>query len=273
MAEPDRLQLGQSVAAVGAAEEDWSLVADQLATAVSEDGRAVGEARPILLAPVGRGPSDAQGVQRDSAADLGAAIAGGVRAGGLTGRKGSEEKKEGWWSCPRIAPKRAQVTGPLRSGRGPPRFVWALVRFPAVRCAKVGRNRGDCCLLFKAGRPKRKSRLRFPRRDPELFISMTNGLTGTWLGQDARCHPEFGSYWFAKPVAALHCREHQEPSSAAASSAAGAAVSDGTAAVAEDRIVEHHTVAAERIVAGDRMAAVDRIAAVERTAVAAKCQT
>ena len=62
--------------------------------------------------------------------------------------------------CPRIALKRTQVSGPLRSGRGTARFVWALVTFPAMRCAKLGRNRGDCCILSKAGRPKRKSRLR-----------------------------------------------------------------------------------------------------------------
>ena len=28
-----------------------------------------------------------------------------------------------------------------------------------MRCAKVGRNRGDCCILFKAGKPKWKSRI------------------------------------------------------------------------------------------------------------------
>ena len=39
--------------------------------------------------------------------------------------------------CPRIALKRAQVSGPLRSGRGTARFVWALVTFPAMRRAKL----------------------------------------------------------------------------------------------------------------------------------------
>src|ERR1700674_3433948 len=76
VAERDGLQPGEPVAAVGAAEEDWSLVADELATAAGEDGRAVGETCPVLLAPVGRGPSDAPGVRGDSAADLGDAITG-----------------------------------------------------------------------------------------------------------------------------------------------------------------------------------------------------
>src|ERR1019366_2457478 len=59
MAEPDRLQPGQLVATAGAAEEDRELVADQLAAATGEDGRAVGEACPLLLVDAGREPSDA----------------------------------------------------------------------------------------------------------------------------------------------------------------------------------------------------------------------
>src|ERR1035437_888194 len=172
MAEPDRLQLGKPVAAAGAAEEDRELVADQLATEVGEDGRPLGEACALLLAAVGGRSSDAAGVRGNFAEDLGAAIAGGVRAGGLPGRKNGEEKKEGWWSCPRIALKRAQVSGPLRSGRGTSRFVSALVTFPVMRCAKLGRNRGDCCILYKAGRPKRKSRTSTRHYCGELFVTV-----------------------------------------------------------------------------------------------------
>ena len=47
------------------------LVVDQLATAAGENGWAVGEACPLLLAPAGRRPSDAAGVRGDSAADMG----------------------------------------------------------------------------------------------------------------------------------------------------------------------------------------------------------
>ena len=56
--------------------------------------------------------------------------------------------------CPRIALKRSQVSGPLRSGRGTARFVWALLRFRAMRRAKLGRNLCDCRILFEAGRQK-----------------------------------------------------------------------------------------------------------------------
>jgi hypothetical protein len=87
-----------SISRCAAACTGTNLVADQLAATVGEGRRQADQARPVLLAPVGRGASDAAGVQRDSAADLGAAVTGGVRAGGLPGRKGSEEKKEGRWS-------------------------------------------------------------------------------------------------------------------------------------------------------------------------------
>ena len=46
------LQSGQSVAAHVAAEENRPLVAEELAATVCEDGRAVGETCPVLLAPV-----------------------------------------------------------------------------------------------------------------------------------------------------------------------------------------------------------------------------
>jgi hypothetical protein len=43
------VQPGQPVAATGAAEENRRLVADQLAAAVGEDGRATDQARQVLL--------------------------------------------------------------------------------------------------------------------------------------------------------------------------------------------------------------------------------
>ena len=62
-------------------------------------------ARPVLLASVGRGPSDVPGVRGDSAADLGVALADGVRAGGYwSGETLAKETREGWWSV-RNGPK------------------------------------------------------------------------------------------------------------------------------------------------------------------------
>ena len=75
LAECDRLQPGEPVAAPGAAEEDRQVVADQLAAAAGEDGRAAGEARPLLLAPAGGESSEAPPVRVDGAADRVAALA------------------------------------------------------------------------------------------------------------------------------------------------------------------------------------------------------
>ena len=57
------------MAAAGAAEEDRELVTDQFATAVGEDGRQAGQARPVLLADVGREPSHTAVVREHDPAD------------------------------------------------------------------------------------------------------------------------------------------------------------------------------------------------------------
>ena len=54
-AERARVQLGESVAAAGAAKAHRALVVDEPAAAPGQDGRAVGEARAVLLAPAGGG--------------------------------------------------------------------------------------------------------------------------------------------------------------------------------------------------------------------------
>src|SRR6516164_205813 len=69
VAERDRLQSGEPVAAAGTAEENRQMVADQLAAAAGEDGRAAGEARPLLLASLGREPSDPAALRRHALAD------------------------------------------------------------------------------------------------------------------------------------------------------------------------------------------------------------
>src|SRR2546426_254616 len=54
LAECDRLQSGQPVATASVAEEDWELVADELAAAAGEDGRSACETCALLLAFAGR---------------------------------------------------------------------------------------------------------------------------------------------------------------------------------------------------------------------------
>jgi DDE family transposase len=75
VAEYHRLQPEEPVAAAGAAEANRKVVADQLAAAAGEDGRAAGEACSILLAFAGRKPSDAAPVRGHAAADRIAALA------------------------------------------------------------------------------------------------------------------------------------------------------------------------------------------------------
>jgi hypothetical protein len=60
------------VAAVGPAEQDRPLVADEPAAALGEDRRPAGEARALLLAIAGGEPSDAAVVRKHGAEDRGA---------------------------------------------------------------------------------------------------------------------------------------------------------------------------------------------------------
>ena len=59
------------MATVGIAAEDQGVVVDQFTATLGEDGRTVGETRPVLLAAVGREPSDAAAFRGDGATDRG----------------------------------------------------------------------------------------------------------------------------------------------------------------------------------------------------------
>ena len=69
LAERDRLQSGEPVATAGIAAKDWELVLDEPPATVGQDRRAAGETCPVLLADVGREPSDAAAVRSDGGAD------------------------------------------------------------------------------------------------------------------------------------------------------------------------------------------------------------
>src|SRR5437899_1547793 len=76
LAECDRLQSGQPVATASVAEEDWELVADELAAAAGEDGRPAGETCALLLAFAGRRTSESEAVRQHAENDRGVAAAG-----------------------------------------------------------------------------------------------------------------------------------------------------------------------------------------------------
>src|ERR1035437_3777746 len=78
VAEPDRLQPREFVAAAGVAGAGRHLVADQLAAAPGEDRRAVDQACPVLLAPAGGESSDAAALRKHAAEDRDAAVASGI---------------------------------------------------------------------------------------------------------------------------------------------------------------------------------------------------
>ena len=81
MAERHRLQLGQPMAAAGAARADREVVANQLAAAAGENRRAFNKACTLLLAVAGGEPSDAAAFREHAAENCDAAVA--SRIGGL----------------------------------------------------------------------------------------------------------------------------------------------------------------------------------------------
>ena len=103
--------------------ENWS----QLPAAASEDGRAVGEALPVLLTLVGRAaiPPRIWVLQ----------LPGRVRTAGSPGRKDSEEKEDGQWGVPEL--------------RNRPLFM--VLVLSADPFAKGLIAQGDCCTLQEAG--------------------------------------------------------------------------------------------------------------------------
>jgi hypothetical protein len=80
--------------AVGTAEEDREVVVDELAVATCKDRRSIAQARSLLLAAVGREPSDAAGLWSLAGQDRSVALA--SRVGELTtGSDFSDESGRG----------------------------------------------------------------------------------------------------------------------------------------------------------------------------------
>ena len=75
MVERNRLKLGESLATISVAEEDWELVADELTAALSKDRRTAGETCALLLAALGRGAPESEAVCEHAEDDRGAAAA------------------------------------------------------------------------------------------------------------------------------------------------------------------------------------------------------
>jgi hypothetical protein len=88
------------------------------------------------------------------------------------------KSKEGRRSVREVAPRRAQRYRLAAGWKAHPHFSWVLVRLPAMRCQKLGRYRGDCCILWLAGRPKWKSLIvRVARYTRALTVSLAHRRT------------------------------------------------------------------------------------------------
>ena len=88
MAECDRLQPGEPVAAVGAAAEDRQVAAHQLAA-------VAGETRPLLLVAAGGEPSDTATLRGHGRADRVAALARGVESATSRRKPGEASRGDG----------------------------------------------------------------------------------------------------------------------------------------------------------------------------------
>ena len=88
MAERDRIQPGQPVAAAGAAEGRREVFLDELAATASEERRPVGKVCSLLMAAAGGEPSDAAPVRKHAAAHGGTAAVSRVALAGRRNQSG-----------------------------------------------------------------------------------------------------------------------------------------------------------------------------------------
>ncbi len=78
MADDHRLQPGQPMATASAATENREVVLDEPPAAAGENGRTARKTRTVLLAPVGREPSDSAVICQYAGADRGVVVTGGI---------------------------------------------------------------------------------------------------------------------------------------------------------------------------------------------------
>ena len=97
VAERDRIQLGQPLAAAGAAEGNRNVVINEFAATVGEDGRQEGQTCPLLLATAGGEPSHTALVRKHAAADRGFAAA--SRIGAAANHIALSETGCSWSRC------------------------------------------------------------------------------------------------------------------------------------------------------------------------------
>jgi hypothetical protein len=104
VAQRDRLQSREPLAAAGAAGVDREMVADQLAAAVGEDRRTAHQTCALLLVAAGGASPDPAALCRHAGEDRGAAVASGI-SGPRNGVGFGDAEGRGRDRCVRILPK------------------------------------------------------------------------------------------------------------------------------------------------------------------------
>ena len=147
MAQYSRLQLGKPVATAGAAKGNRNVVLDELAAEAGEDGRAVGEARAILLADVGRRAPDASAVRCDDATDRAVAPSGKLTM--IARPNQIAEEKGGGKSVREIDEEGSRLRGRVQHGTESLWFSTAIaalvLQYPlgAIPFQHIGSEKGD----------------------------------------------------------------------------------------------------------------------------------
>jgi hypothetical protein len=123
VAERARLQPGEPLAAAGVAEPDRQLVVDEPAAAIGQDGWPIGQARAVLLAALGREPSDQAAFWGDGGTDR--------RLAGGDGVDGWEERIE--TGDQEVRAGKVSVKGAISAF-----WIFRQGENGALRCAKEG---------------------------------------------------------------------------------------------------------------------------------------
>jgi hypothetical protein len=153
VAERDRIQPGQPVAAAGVAEGNRYVIINQFAATAGEDGRVAGKACPLLLAIVGGEPSDVAPVRKHAAADGGSATASRVGAAAMRNQSGR-------WGVDEEVSEKSLRNGANHGFLVPAKAVWRTTGSLALEpMQKKIASGGKWGILVRSRKAKRKFRL------------------------------------------------------------------------------------------------------------------
>ena len=148
MAHHPCLQSGQPVAAAGAASANRQLVLDELTASTGENGRTAGETCPLLLAAVGREPSDAAAVCQYAGEDRWTAASVGIAQAAAPKKTISISLGNG-----ELSEKLVLEAGAM-GFQEPWKVGWERGAFEREQCVRRARLEANGGILSVVGRPK-----------------------------------------------------------------------------------------------------------------------